>query len=51
MQMIAREAGFTRSNLYRYFTTREEIFLTLFTADFEICVQQFMSAVYPGGTA
>ncbi len=35
MQMIASEAGFTRSNLYRYFKTREEIFLAIFTGDAE----------------
>ena len=27
MLMIAKEAGSSRSNLYRYFKTREEIFL------------------------
>lgn len=35
MQMIAERAKFTRSNLYRYFKTREEIFLTLFEKDSE----------------
>lgn len=35
MMMIAEEAGFTRSNLYRYFKTREEIFLSLFILDAE----------------
>jgi TetR/AcrR family transcriptional regulator len=35
MQMIANETGFSRSNLYRYFTTREEIFLALFLSDIE----------------
>lgn len=33
MQKIAAGAGFTRSNLYRYFSTREEIFLALYIAD------------------
>lgn len=27
---IAREAGFSKPNVYRYFTTREEIFLAIF---------------------
>lgn len=31
--MIAREANFTRSNLYRYFNTREDIFLELLKHD------------------
>lgn len=34
MMKIAEAAGFTRSNLYRYFKTREEIFLALYMADF-----------------
>jgi len=33
MIMIAKEANFTRSNLYRYFSTKEEIFLSLYTKD------------------
>jgi AcrR family transcriptional regulator len=33
MAMIAREASFTRSNLYRYFRTKEEIFLELLKND------------------
>jgi AcrR family transcriptional regulator len=35
MQLIALEAGFTRSNIYRYFKTREEIFLGLYLSDFK----------------
>jgi AcrR family transcriptional regulator len=31
--MIAKEANFTRSNLYRYFETKEEIFLELIKFD------------------
>lgn len=31
--LIAREAGFTRSNIYRYFETREAIFLRLYRDD------------------
>jgi len=33
MQMIARESGFSQSNLYRYFRTKEEIFLNLYLKD------------------
>lgn len=32
---IALEAGFTKSNMYRYFSSKEEIFLNIFTALFE----------------
>ena len=32
---IASEAGFTKSNMYRYFSSREEIFLNVFTDLFE----------------
>jgi AcrR family transcriptional regulator len=34
--MIAKEAGFTRSNLYRYFKTKEDIFLKLLAHDIRI---------------
>ena len=34
--MIAKEANFTRSNLYRYFQTKEDIFLELLKHDIEI---------------
>ena len=30
---IAREAGISKPNVYRYFSTREEIFLTIFEAE------------------
>ena len=43
MQMIAKEAGFTRSNIYRYFNTREEIFLKLLLSDMDKWVIQVMS--------
>jgi len=33
--MIAKEADFTRSNLYRYFETKEDIFLELLKYDIE----------------
>jgi len=32
---IALEAGFTKSNMYRYFSSKEEIFLNIFSALFE----------------
>ncbi len=44
MQTIAREAGFTRSNLYRYFNTREEIFLALFMKDLDAWAHSIIAA-------
>lgn len=32
---IASEAGFTKSNMYRYFSSKEDIFLNIFTGLFE----------------
>lgn len=40
MQMIARKVEFSQSNLYRYFRTREEIFLRLFVADVDEWVER-----------
>jgi len=34
--MIAKQAGFTRSNLYRYFKTKEDIFLKLLSSDMAV---------------
>ncbi len=42
MQLIAQRAGFTRSNLYRYFRTREEIFLTLYRSDIETWAEEIV---------
>ncbi len=36
---IASEAGFTKSNMYRYFSSREEIFLNVFADLFEKWVE------------
>jgi len=36
MQRIAREAGLSQSNLYRYFQTREEVFLAIYRADIDL---------------
>ncbi|MHC4756423.1 MAG: helix-turn-helix domain-containing protein [Planctomycetota bacterium] len=33
MQLIAKEAGFTRYNLYKYFSSKEEIFLEFLKHD------------------
>jgi len=36
---IAAEAGFTKSNMYRYFSSKEDIFLNVFTVLFEKWVE------------
>ena len=38
--MIAKQAGFTRSNLYRYFKTKEDIFLKLLSNDISVWVEE-----------
>ena len=42
--MIAQEADFTRSNLYRYFGTKEEIFLELLRHDMGVWRMEVLSA-------
>ena len=43
MLMIAKKAKCARSNLYRYFKTKEEIFLTLFLSDIDKWVKDIIS--------
>ena len=45
--MIAKEASFTRSNIYRYFATREEVFLDLLKNDLTEWVDQLGSWLTP----
>jgi TetR/AcrR family transcriptional regulator len=45
MVMIAKEADFTRSNLYRYFTTREEVFLEILRQDLESWIDELPSVL------
>ncbi len=40
---IASEAGFTKSNMYRYFKSKEEIFLVIFADLFEKWVDDYLS--------
>ena len=40
--MIAKEADFTRSNLYRYFQTKEDIFLELMKQDIAVWRQDIL---------
>lgn len=46
--MIAEEASFTRSNIYRYFATKEEVFLDLLKFDLTEWVDQLGSWLTPG---
>jgi TetR/AcrR family transcriptional regulator len=41
LNAIAAKAGFTKSNVYRYFESREEVLLSLFLAEFEDFVRDF----------
>lgn len=43
--LIAKEAGFTRSNIYRYFKTKEEIFLELYIEDVIEWKHQILNSV------
>lgn len=43
--MIAKAAGFTRSNIYRYFRSKEEIFLVIMEREFELFAKQFTKAL------
>lgn len=46
--MIARAAGFTRSNIYRYFATREEVFLDILQADLTAWIAGLADWIAPG---
>ena len=43
--MIAREAGWTRSNVYKYFSTKEEVFLELLKLDLRAWGSELVSAL------
>lgn len=51
LQTIARAAGFTRSNIYRYFETREAIFLRLYMDDAERWVADLRAELAGRATA
>jgi AcrR family transcriptional regulator len=44
LSLIAKEAKFTRSNLYKYFSSKEEIFLEFIKRDFGIWLLDFQTA-------
>jgi TetR/AcrR family transcriptional regulator len=46
LNAIARKAGFAKSNVYRYFSTREEIFLQIFFNSFESWAEELTAALY-----
>lgn len=43
LNAIAREAGISKPNVYRYFSTREEIFLAIFESERDDFVESFSS--------
>jgi AcrR family transcriptional regulator len=45
LSAIASKAGFTKSNVYRYFESREEVLLSLFLAELEAFVPAFEARV------
>ena len=45
LNAIARKAGFAKSNVYRYFATREEIFLQLFVNTFSNWADELTEAL------
>lgn len=45
LSAIAAKAGFTKSNVYRYFESREEVLLSLFLAELEALVPAFEARV------
>ena len=45
LRAIADEAGFTRSNVYRYFATKEEIFLQMYEDELDSCFTQIADAL------
>lgn len=51
LNAIAAKAGFTKSNVYRYFESREAVLLSLFLDDFSALVEEFearLPEVTPG---
>lgn len=45
LNAIAARAGFTKSNVYRYFESREEVLLSLFLAEMEQLVPSLAAAI------
>lgn len=54
LNAIAAKAGFTKSNVYRYFESREEVLMSLFLSELESFVGDFeqrVGGIPPGDTA
>ena len=49
--MIAKEANFTRSNLYRYFQTKEDIFLELLQHDIVVWRKDILASFIDGNSS
>lgn len=50
MEVLAKELGYARGTLYRYFGTREEVLLALYNQHREDWVRRLIKAVKPGLT-
>lgn len=46
IQDIAKETSFTRTSIYNYFETKEEIFMALLQKEYERWVEELDSAIY-----
>jgi len=45
LNAIARSAGFTKSNVYRYFSSREEIYLVLFLDEYRAWIERLIACL------
>jgi AcrR family transcriptional regulator len=48
LNAIAARAGFTKSNVYRYFESREEVLLSLFLAEMELLIPALSESIAAG---
>ena len=46
IQDIAKETSFTRTSIYNYFETKEEIFMALLQKEYERWVEELDAAIY-----
>ena len=50
IQDIAKETSFTRTSIYNYFETKEEIFMALLQKEYERWVEELDAAIYGHGS-